>query len=288
MFLSRSSKKNIIRALEEDDYGCDLTTSTAIAKNTKAKAVITAKQSGVLCGIEIAKFIFIHLDKKTNFKILKKDGYHLRRGQQIAFINGKASAIVTAERTALNFLSLLSGVSTTTSKFVDKVNNRKVRIMDTRKTTPNLRELEKYAVKVGGGYNHRTTLSKGIIIKDNHLKAAKCVHRGRVNAEKIQKLVTSFRRKTKLPLEIEVENLTEFREVAKCKPDIIMLDNFPLKAIKAAVTIRNKCFPEVKLDASGGIRLNNVKKVADQGVDFISVGMITHSVGAIDFSLNIT
>ena len=287
MSLSKTEKLIIQAALAEDIGKKDITTSIAIAKPIKIKAKIVAKQKGVLCGIEVAKFAFRNVSKKTIFKTHKKDGSLVKNGDTVATVSGYARDTLAAERVALNFLSLLSGVSTATRSFVDKVKGTKAKIMDTRKTTPNLRELEKYSVRVGGGFNHRLSLYGGVIVKENHLRAGKYIKGIRLDGEKFSGLIKSLRRRISHKIEIEVETLLELKSVAKYRPDIIMLDNFSLANLRKAVSFRNKYFPKIKLDASGGINLKNAKTVARSGVDYISVGMITHSSCAIDFSLYI-
>ncbi|RKY40596.1 MAG: carboxylating nicotinate-nucleotide diphosphorylase, partial [Candidatus Omnitrophota bacterium] len=195
--------------------------------------------------------------------------------------------ILTAERTALNFLSLLSGIASYTYKFVKKIEKTKAKIRDTRKTTPLLRALEKYAVRVGGGFNHREGLWDGILIKDNHLRAAGIIKNKKIDKKKILEMFKMMKENTSLEIEIEVENLSQFRKVIACLPDIVLLDNFSFPQIKKAVVFRDKFFPQVKLEVSGGINLDNVEKIACLGVDFIAVGSITHSPKAVDFSLEV-
>ncbi len=280
--------QNIIRqALKEDIGKKDITTSLCLSDNLVVETTVIAKEKSILCGIEIAQNVFKQVDKRVIFKSLKKDGDFLKKGEKIARISGKALSLLMAERVALNFLAMLSGISTLTKKFIEKTKTTKTKIMDTRKTTPNLRTLEKYAVKTAGALNHRGSLDEAILIKDNHLKAGKFVRHLKFDENKICCLISSIRKKTRLKIEIEVENLKQFKAIANYKPDIIMLDNFSIKETKTAVSLRNKCFPKIILEASGGITLNNVRKVANTGVDFISIGMLTHSPRAIDFSLEI-
>jgi len=274
-------------ALAEDMVKRDITTLLAIPANLKGKAEIIAKQNSVLCGIAIAKEAFKQLDRKIIFKPRKKDGNLVKAKEKVAIIEGNLRTILNGERVALNFLYLLSAVATTTKKFVNQTKGTNIKIMDTRKTTPNLRSLEKYAVRVGGGWNHRSSLSDAILVKDNHLKAGQCVYKGRLNENKISALIRRMRKKSSLAIEIEVENLAEFKGVIKYKPDVIMLDNFSLKSLKAAVNLRNKNFPKVKLEASGEVTLANVRAIAKTGVDFISSGALTHSSQPVDFSLDI-
>ncbi|MCQ9205834.1 MAG: carboxylating nicotinate-nucleotide diphosphorylase [Omnitrophica bacterium] len=285
--LDKSIKQTIQQALKEDSAKTDITTKIIIPPSLEGEAVIVARQKSILCGIEIAAYVFKHLDEGIQFKPLKKDGAFLRASEAVATIRGGFRAILSGERTALNFLSLLSGISTSTEKFVQEAKGSRAKIMDTRKTTPGLRALEKYAVKIGGGYNHRKTLSEGVIVKDNHLRAAKCISKTDLDEAKIKKVISCLKKKTMFKVEIEVENLREFKAVVKYRPHIVMLDNFSLADIKKAVSLRNKYFPKLKLEASGGMNLRNVKRVANSGVDFISVGTITHSPPAVDFSLEV-
>jgi nicotinate-nucleotide pyrophosphorylase (carboxylating) len=286
--ITNKTKQIIKRALSEDKVSQDKTTHLVISAKEKGKAAIIAEEKGLLCGVEIVRFIFQEIDKKITIKFFAKDGDKVTKNKTIATISGNLQTILKAERVALNFLSLLSGVATTASLFVDKVKKTRVAIKDTRKTTPGLRELEKYAVLIGGGKNHRYNLAEGIIVKDNHLKAAAIVDKkNKVNQMRLEAAIKNLRKKTKFPIEIEVETFQEFCEVAKYYPDIIMLDNFSKKNLVKAVDYRNKYFPKIELEASGGISLKNIKTVASTGVDSISVGSITHSPKALDFSLEL-
>jgi nicotinate-nucleotide pyrophosphorylase (carboxylating) len=210
---------------------------------------------------------------------LVREGERVKKSKVIARIFGKARSILTAERVVLNFLSLLCGIATRTREYVDAVKPYKVKIIDTRKTIPGLRILEKYAVRIGGGFNHRFSLDEMVMVKDNHLKVIG-------GHKKLAKLSRRYKS------EIEVEDLRGFKEALKLKPDIIMLDNMSVKEMKKAVSIRNKLSPRLsqptpKLEASGNITLKNVKRVASCGVEMISVGALTHSVKSIDISLEI-
>jgi nicotinate-nucleotide pyrophosphorylase (carboxylating) len=287
MRLNEGVKQVIKAALCEDISTKDITTAFAFPQGVYKEAVIISKESGVLCGIDVIAYIFGETNKKVIFKALKKDGSICRKNDKVAFIKGDIRAILTCERVALNFLSRLSGIATYTAEFVEKVGGLGVKILDTRKTTPVLRALEKYAVKTGGGYNHRMNLADGILVKDNHLRAGSFISRGRLDEVKFEKLIERIRKMSALKIEIEVESLPELRAVAKYRPDIVMLDNFPVKQLKEAVALRNKSFPKILIEASGGVNLGNVKKIARTGVDFISIGSITHSPKAIDFSLEI-
>ena len=220
-------------------------------------------------------------DSKIKFMPLVADGEWVEPEKQIAYIEGDPNAILTAERTALNFLSHLSGIATLTEQFVEAVKPHKVKIMDTRKTAPGLRILEKYAVGVGGGANHRLGLHDQILIKDNHLAALG------YDWEAVARAIEASRGK-KIKVEVEVQDIDQFKHVIGLNPDIIMLDNMSLKEIKTAVALRrDEGHYGLQLEASGGINLKNVKRTAATGVDMISVGALTHSAKAIDFSLEI-
>ncbi|MCK4912712.1 MAG: carboxylating nicotinate-nucleotide diphosphorylase [Candidatus Omnitrophica bacterium] len=287
MSLNKHIQSIVKSSLKEDSCQSDITTICAISSKLKGKGIIVAQEKGTLAGIEVAKTVFKLINKNIVFKALKKDGNSFKKGDDIASISGSLQTILTGERVALNFLSLLSGVSTLTKKFVEKTKGIKIEIKDTRKTIPNLRILEKHAVCAGGGYNHRDSLSSGIIIKDNHLKAAGYITGGQLNKKRFGNLMNILRKKSSLKIEVEVESLGEFKEVLKYSPDIIMLDNFSVSNLKKAVCFRNKYYPKIKLEASGGINLKNIKAVANSGVDHVSIGMITDSPEVIDFSLYI-
>lgn len=261
--------------LKEDVGWADITTRLVIPKGKKTKAIIISKENGVICGIDIAGLVFKAIDKNIKFKPLISDGDEVRKGKILAKVFGDASRILTAERVALNFLGMLSGIASKTRLFLEGVKPYKVKILDTRKTLPALRSLEKYAVRVGGGYNHRMRLDEMILIKDNHLKV--------VNG--YQGLQGLARSRGRYKVEIEVKNLKEFKQALKLKPDIIMLDNMDVKQVREAVKIRNGLRP--KIEVSGNVTLNTVKKYASCGVDFISVGSLTKDIDSLDISLDI-
>ncbi|MBN3040898.1 MAG: carboxylating nicotinate-nucleotide diphosphorylase [Candidatus Omnitrophica bacterium] len=287
MLLSKENKLLIDKTLEEDCAFHDLTSGIVIANNTSAKAFIHSKENCILCGVEAARYIFNRLDKKATFKLFKNDSQNIKKGDRILEINSNTRSILSAERTALNFLSFLSGVATKTSKFVQKIKDLPAKIYDTRKTFPLLRSFQKYAVKTGGGFNHRFSLNHAILIKENHLKGSKLLIKGKPDLKAIEKVFDSIRKKNKGPIEIEVESLQEFRKIIEIHPDIILLDNFNLSQLKTAVQFRNKHYPKIILEASGGISLSNIRKVALTGVERISVGDITHTVDSIDLSLDL-
>lgn len=268
-------EKIIKDALIEDMNQGDITTDLLVGEDELGEAIITAKEDGVLAGVFVAKKVFNLLDKNIEIDILKKDGSTLNKGDDILVLRGSLSFILKGERLALNLLQRLSGIATITNSFVREINDTKAKIVDTRKTTPNLRVLEKYAVLIGGGFNHRYNLSDGILIKDNHIKAVGSIKR----AVKIAKEKAPHT----IKVEVEVKNLEELEEAISERADIIMLDNMDSETMKQAVKINQN---RSLLEASGNMSIDRVKEVAETGVDLISVGAITHSVKALDISLN--
>lgn len=268
----------IERALAEDIGSGDITTDTLIGSDWQGKATLLVKAEGVLAGIEVAKRVFQHVDPAVSVKILIQDGSHIKPGDITAAVVGYYAAILRAERTMLNILQRLSGIATETARYVAAVQGLPARILDTRKTPPGLRVLDKYAVRMGGGQNHRMGLDDGVLIKDNHLAVLR--QRGMQLREIINKarLATSAH----LKVEVEVRSPDEAREAADAGADIIMLDNMDIAAMREAVRMVHK---RALVEASGGITLANVRLVAETGVDFISVGALTHSVNALDISL---
>ena len=277
-------------ALKEDIGRGDITAKLIIPPNKKIKAIILAKESGVVCGLEMARLVFKAVDKKIRFYAKTSDGRKVKAGEILARLEGEARKILQAERVALNFLGRLSGIATLTDRFVQRVRSYPVRIMDTRKTTPGLRILEKYAVRCAGGFNHRMGLWDQVLIKDNHVFVVR--RSSFVNRKEILKKIIK-RIKQKKPrgmkVEIEVKNLQDFKEALLSGPDIIMLDNFTIKNIRKAVKIRNESRitnHESRIEVSGGVNLNNVRKIAATGCEMISVGELTHSAKALDVALN--
>ncbi|MGB5288510.1 MAG: carboxylating nicotinate-nucleotide diphosphorylase [Ignavibacteriaceae bacterium] len=267
------------KALDEDIQNGDVTTQAIIPDLVFAKGKFLVKADGVIAGLNVAENVFKLLDDENVFKVLIPDGGKVNSGDIVAEVEGKASTILTGERTALNFLQRMSGIATLTNNFVEKIDHTKARILDTRKTVPGFRMLDKEAVRLGGGNNHRFGLFDLFLIKDNHIEIAGSITNA-VNACK------NFQQKKNLNLKIEVEtkNLEEVKEALACKVEIIMLDNFSAELLKKAVALINgKCLVE----ASGNININNVKEVAETGVDIISVGALTHSVKALDISLEV-
>lgn len=263
----------IKNALLEDGAYDDITTNSIISGNEVCKVDLKAKEDGILCGIEVFKRVFEILgDAKAEF--LAKDGERIKTGQIIGTIEGLTSTVLSGERVALNLLQRMSGIATITNKFVLKIKDTNTKLLDTRKTTPNLRVLERYAVKIGGGENHRYNLSDGVLIKDNHIAAAG----GIKSAIEMVRNNVSFVKK----IEVETESLQEVHEAIEAKADIIMLDNMNLNTIREALKLINgKALTEV----SGNVELDTVKALAETGVDYISTGFITHSAKILDLSM---
>ena len=270
----------IIRhALVEDIGKGDITTQLTIPKDKEVTAVFVAREDCVACGLPVAERVFKLIDSSVKFNALTKEGRIIKKGKILAKLSGKASSILTGERVALNLLSMLSGIATKTKEYVKEIEPHKTKITDTRKTIPGLRELQKYAVRVGGGYSHRMSLDEMILIKDNHIKVTE-------GYDKLPSVPKGFK------IEIETQNIDEFKHALRFKPDVIMLDNMKVDEIKEAVKIRNNTLfnthhPKTKLEASGGIDLKNIRSVASCGVDIISIGDLTHSVESADISLEI-
>lgn len=263
-------------SLNEDIKDGDITTNKIIPENTTAKAQIISKAEGVIAGMAMAEMVFKKLDNNISFKRLISDGEKVKPKDILAEISGSYRAILTGERLALNFLQRMSGIATETQKYVKTVENFKTKILDTRKTIPGFRLLDKYSVKTGGGTNHRFGLYDMVMIKDNHIKVA----------GSISKAVDEIKSKIKADIKIEVEttNLNQVKEALKANVDIIMLDNMSTENMQEAVKIINK---KALTEASGNMSLERLKEVAATGVDYISVGALTHSVKAMDISLNI-
>ena len=269
----------LIEALKEDLGHGDVTTDALIEPGLKGLAWLKAKEELVLCGLEVAKEVFFLVDSELSFIPLRKDGEAINSGEVVAEIRGKVASILKGERVALNLLQHLSGVATYTRKFVEKVKDFPVKILDTRKTIPGLRVLEKYAVSCGGGANHRFGLSDGVLIKDNHIKACGSVKEALVRA------------RARLPhvykIEIEVKDLEELKEALMAGADAVLLDNMDLETLKEAVKLARKIKKDAILEASGGVRLENVREIAATGVDLISIGRLTHSAPAVDLHLKV-
>ncbi len=283
MHLNKVLVRKIVKeALGEDAADRDITTLSFIQDGVFSEASIVAKEDGVVCGVDIACETFRLFDRDILLSAIKKDGQPIKKKDIILKARGSAKSILSCERVALNFLTYLSGISTSTSEAVKKVNNKGIKILDTRKTTPTLRVFEKYAVLAGGGNNHRFDLSSQYLLKENHQDIIKKTSGSEV----------LLWRKSGVPFEIEVQDLDELSSALGLGPDIVMLDNFSPKDIKAAVTFLKKIFPDKEkrplLELSGGITPENISSFAIRGVDFISLGALTHSTRALDMSLDIT
>lgn len=264
----------ILRALKEDIGTGDITTDICISEESEAEALFVAKTNGIICGLELVKTTYEVIDQDVNVEFNYKDGDMLSKGDIIGMVWGRTRSILKGERVALNFLQHLSGIATTTGYFVETVKGTKTRIVDTRKTTPGLRMIEKYAVRVGGGYNHRFGLYDGIMIKDNHIKGA-----GGISA------ACSLARKNMphtLKMEVETSTLEEVQEALLCGADIIMLDNMSYDMMEQAVKLIDG---KALVEASGNMADKDVKRIAESGVDLISVGAITNSIKNMDISL---
>ena len=279
--IAKSQLEQVVKsALAEDCVAADLTTEALIPVNLKGKASILVKRDGVLAGLNVAKEVFRQVDASLRFKALVKDGASVRKGLVVATIDGKVASILRAERTALNFLQHLSGVATETARYVEAVSGTKAVITDTRKTVPGLRTLEKYAVRMGGGQNHRMNLADGVLIKDNHQVALRS--RG-VGLGEAVKMAREYAPRA-MRVEVEVESVKQAQAALSAGADIIMLDNMKLEDMQKAVKlVKGKAM----LEASGGITLDNVRSVAEAGVDYISIGALTHSAKALDISLEV-
>ncbi len=269
-------REMIRQALKEDIGTGDITTENLIEEGKESQGHILAKEDGVLAGLNVCHMVFYELNEGIEFRYLKEEGDRIEGGEKIAELRGPTGDILKGERVALNFLQRLSGIATKTRRYVEKVNDLNVRIVDTRKTTPNLRILEKYAVRVGGAHNHRMGLYDAVLIKENHIRSmsgiTEAVARAKENVSHTVKI------------EVETEDIAEVDEAIEAGADIIMLDNMDEERMKRAV---EKIGERAIIEASGGITLENVREVAETGVDIISVGALTHQIGSIDISLGL-
>lgn len=270
---------NLVKQIIKEDFCLkDITTQTLVHPGHISTARIMARQNAVICGLEIAKKIFRQMDRKIFFKSKITDGKKIKKGGCVLVLKGHTRSILSAERAALNVLGYLSGIATLTRQYVEAVRPSNASILDTRKTTPTLRWLERYAVRCGGGTSHRDNLSEMAMIKDNHLAVSlPCVS----IAESIRRLKKISHKK----IIVEVEDLDQLAEALLAAPQVILLDNMPVPMIKKAVLIRNRLNKKVLLEASGGVNLKTVRAVARTGVERISVGALTHSAPSADLSL---
>jgi nicotinate-nucleotide pyrophosphorylase (carboxylating) len=268
--------KAVAEALAEDlGMGGDITTEATVPAGTRASGVIAARKAGAVAGVQLAAAAFKTIDPFVEFEVVVGDGDRVEAGGIIARVAGDARALLTAERTALNFLGRLSGIATLTARYVSAIAGTRARIVDTRKTTPGQRALEKFAVRCGGGVNHRFGLFDAVLIKDNHIVAAggvgAALQRARAHAGHMVKV------------EIEVTSLDELDDALQLDPDAVLLDNMPLEMLKAAVA---EVAGRVVTEASGGVNLETVRAIAETGVDHISVGALTHSAPVLDIGLD--
>ena len=274
IILSKNFIKSVCKsALNEDLYPSGDISSNLLKDNIKKKVKLISNQAGIIGGLEFAKQTFKLIDKKIRINLKKKEGSKIKKGDLIAIIEGNIRNVLTGERVALNFLSHISGIATITNQFVKKV-GKKSKICCTRKTIPNLRVIQKYAVKLGGGINHRFNLSDEYLIKDNH-----------VASTDIKKLIQlAIKKKEKRKITVEVDNLNQLKKIVGLKFDQVLFDNMKPKILKKGVKLSKKLY---ETEASGGITLKNVKKIANTGVERISIGSLTHSFNSLDLKLEI-
>jgi nicotinate-nucleotide pyrophosphorylase (carboxylating) len=265
----------VLAALAEDIGAGDVTTEATVAAEAVGTAVLLVKERGVVCGLGVAETAFRALDPEIRFEAFASDGDEVDAGAVVARVSGSERAILTAERVALNFLGRLSGIATLTRRYVDAIDGTGARVLDTRKTTPGLRPLEKHAVAAGGGRNHRFGLDDAVLTKDNHLRAA-----GSIAAA-----VELVRAATDLSIEVECETLAQVEGALNAGVDAILLDNMSLDVLRAAVALVDG---RARLEASGGVMLETIRAIAETGVDEISVGALTHSARSLDVSLELT
>lgn len=269
-------EETVLGALQEDGAFNDITTIATIVSDRRSRATLVARENGVVCGIPLALEAFRLLDPKVAIRVGHEDGSRVKAGEPVLFVSGHARALLSAERVALNYSQRLSGIATLTCKFVDAVKGTKAKILDTRKTTPGWRALEKYAVRAGGGANYRMDLSTGVLIKDNHLAAldgdiGKAVARAR-------ELVADGMR-----IEVECDRIEQVQAALDARADIILLDNMPTTLMAECVRLGKG---RATFEASGGVNLNTVRAIAETGVDWISVGALTHSAPSMDLGLD--
>lgn len=266
----------IKRVLEEDIGAGDVTTMSVIDPALKGTAEINAREDLILAGMAVGKKVFETLNPDAQFEASFEDGNQVLKDDVIARVTGRVADLLMGERVALNFLQRLSGIATLTSQFVEKVKGYHVKIIDTRKTTPGLRKLEKDAVRAGGGFNHRFALSDGILIKDNHIVACGGIFEAVKRARE--------RVPHTLKIEVEVRNVDDVREALNARVDVVLLDNMDLRSIKEAMRVIDG---RLTVEVSGGVTLNNVEEIAKTGIDLISIGALTHSAKAVDISMDL-
>jgi nicotinate-nucleotide pyrophosphorylase (carboxylating) len=282
----RQAALELIRlAIEEDLAGKgDLTTAAVIPESAVGSVSIVARKPGVISGLPIVRLVFSAVDAQVRVELRAKDGDRVERGTVVAVLTGATRSLLVGERTALNFLTHLSGVASLTRRFVDLAAGTKASVLDTRKTLPGWRALEKYAVRCGGGVNHRMGLYDGVLIKDNHLAA----WAGLESRPTLRDAVAQARRVSpkEVSIEVEVDSLAQLRDVLKAKPDIVLLDNMSPATMQEAISIRDLAAPGVLLEASGGVTLETMGVIAATGVDRVSIGALTHSAPALDLAFD--
>lgn len=275
--LRQSQLEKVVReAMEEDGAFNDITTIATVVSDRRSRGALVARQNGIVCGVPLALEAFRLLDPKVSIRVDYEDGARVKAGEPVLFVTGHARALLSAERVALNYMQRLSGIATLTCKYVDLVQGTNAKILDTRKTTPGWRALEKYAVRAGGGVNHRMDLASGVLIKDNHLAAldgdvVKAVTRARELAPKGTKI------------EVECDRLEQVERAVEAGADIVLLDNMSTAMLSDAVKLVDG---RATLEASGGVNLGTVRAIAETGVDWISVGALTHSAPSMDLGLD--
>ncbi|NUU74730.1 carboxylating nicotinate-nucleotide diphosphorylase [Paenibacillus xylanilyticus] len=265
--------------LREDVGSGDVTTSVTIPAGHQSKAVIHAKDNGIIAGIPVAELVFQVVDPTLVFKPMVQDGDRVTRGTTLVEVEGSTHSLLTGERLALNLLQRMSGIATRTRSYVDALEGLSTRLVDTRKTTPGHRMLEKYAVRIGGGANHRFGLYDAVMIKDNHIKGAGGI------TEAVQRARAVIPHT--MTIEVETENLTQVQEALQAGADIIMLDNMHPDQMREAVAVIHEQAPHVKVEASGNVSLDTIRGIAESGVDVISVGRLTYSFESLDISLDL-
>lgn len=276
----------IERALAEDLGDCgDLTSRAMIPEHAEAKVNIVARQPGIVSGVAVAKLVFEIYDTSVDVSVQISDGGELKAGDVVATVSGKTRSLLSGERTALNFLTHLSGIATLTSQFVEQAGGTGATLLDTRKTLPAYRRLQKFAVRCGGGTNHRMGLFDGILIKDNHLAAWTESSDRVADAVRVARAF-AVQGNHDIPIEIEVDTLEQLQDALTGQPDIVLLDNMTLDQLTEAVSIRGRTAPNVLLEASGSVNLKTVRSIAETGVDRISVGALTHSAVALDLAFD--
>lgn len=278
-WLNPTVRAFVHRALEEDIGAGDITSQALVDSKCRICAAIIARRNYTVAGVEIVRLVCHLVDEDIVCRVLKPDGQKARAGESIVVLAGRARSILSAERTALNFFQHLTGIASLTAQYVAMVKPYRARILDTRKTTPNMRILEKYAVRCGGGHNHRLGLYDMVLIKDNHRFL------WQKNYSLAQAVDEARRKNPKVPIEVEVESIAQFKDALSAAPDWIMLDNMSVPLMKKCAAL---CGGRSRLEASGGITLKNVKAIAATGVDAISIGALTHSAPAADLSLEVT